>query len=377
MSQALAHHVESGDVTGLVAAIATDDATEIRTFGRAVQNGREMTGDSIFRLSSMTKPVTAALTAMLIDDGVIALHHPVTSWMPELDDRRVLVDVDGPLESTVPAEREITVEDLLTFTLGFGARWEEGPITTRARELGVAVGPPQPQSAPAPDDFLAAFGELPLMAHPGERWLYHTGSDLLGVLIERVLGQSFDAALAERVFQPLGMTDTGFWVEGERLERFTASYARDSSGHRVAYDEIDGQWARRPPFLSGGAGLASTAADYLRFARWLMEDHPAGSALAQLSLNQLSDAVRHRGGFFPDDFARRGWGYGVTVHLEDNGPGSRPGQYGWDGGMGTVFRNDPAHRATYVLLTNQMWTSPVPPPVADAFLAAAELAVLG
>jgi CubicO group peptidase (beta-lactamase class C family) len=175
--------------------------------------------------------------------------------------------IDGPVEDTVPPERPITVRDLLTFRMVFGGDFGPSPLNDAAAPLQLSVGPPQPGLPPEPDEWMRRFSTLPPMCQPGERWLYHTGADVLGVLIARASGQPFESFLRQRIFEPLGMRDTGFSVPREDTERFTACYTTDpQTGGLEVYDEPTGQWSRPPAFPSGGGGLVSTAQDYLAFA---------------------------------------------------------------------------------------------------------------
>jgi CubicO group peptidase (beta-lactamase class C family) len=167
--------------------------------------------DTIFRIASMTKPITASAAMILIEECKLRLDEPVDRLLPELADRRVLKRLDGPLDDTEPAKRPITLRDLLTFCMGFSivmAPPGAYPIQTAVNDLLLGQGMPQPSLQPGPDEWIRRFGTLPLMHQPGEKWMYHTGSDVLGVLIARASGQPFDAFLQERVFKPLGMKDS-------------------------------------------------------------------------------------------------------------------------------------------------------------------------
>src|SRR5438093_644450 len=191
----------------------------------------------------MTKPITAAATMILVEEGKVPLDEPVDRLLPELAGRKVLKRVDGPLQDTVPANRPITVRDLLTFRMGFGQFFAPGsfPIVEAAMALDVGMGPPQPM--PEPDEWIRRLGSLPLMHQPGEKWIYNTGSDVLGVLIARASGMSFDAFLRERLFEPLGMRDTAFHVPPDKIDRFTPLYRRDPrSGGVAVYDDVGGNW---------------------------------------------------------------------------------------------------------------------------------------
>jgi CubicO group peptidase (beta-lactamase class C family) len=295
--------------------------------------------------------------------------------LPELADRRVVRRIDGPADDTVPAHRAITVRDLLTFRLGFGGYFGPCPVNDVAAELQLSMGPPQPAIPPEPDEWMRRFGTLPLMFQPGERWLYHTGADILGVLIARASGQSFESFLRDRIFEPLGMKDTGFSVGPDDLERFTPCYAPDpETGDLLVFDPVDGQWSAPPAFPSGGAGLVSTADDYLAFAEMLRRGGApilSRPSVETMTTDHLTAAQKAIGGFTPDDFDGRGWGFGVGVVTRLDHPAFPVGQYGWDGGLGSVWRNDPANDMTTILLTNVTWTAPRPPDVVLDFLTAA------
>jgi CubicO group peptidase (beta-lactamase class C family) len=331
--------------------------------------GEPMRRDTLFRISSITKPMTAAVVLSLVEDGLLDLNGPIDELAPELADRRVLRRPDGPLDETVPAQRPITVRDLLTFTWGFGMQGamftaaRPWPIVTAVaeRELS-AFGPPQPATTPDPDTWLARLGELPLLAQPGERWLYQAGSQVLGVLAARAAGAPFEDVLRERLFGPLGMTDTGFHADTARLA--TAYQRRD--GALVVTDPPHGQWSRPPRFPDGGAGLVSSADDVVAFGRMLLR---GGSpvlrpgTVAEMTRDQLTVAQRANvwpGFSFLDG---RGWGYGLSV------PGD--GLYTWDGGLGTAWSNLPGLDLTVVVLTQRAADETGLPAVCEDVLAAA------
>jgi CubicO group peptidase (beta-lactamase class C family) len=323
----------------------------------------------------MTKPITAVATMILLEECVLRLDEPVERFLPELADRRVVRRIDGPVDDTVPAERPITVRDLLTFRMGFGGYFGPCPVNELAAPLQLSVGPPQPSLPPEPDEWMRRFSTLPLMFQPGERWLYHTGADVLGVLIARASGQPFEAFLRERIFEPLGMTDTGFSVPADAIRRFATSYSTDpQTGVLQLYDEPDGQWSTPPAFPSGGAGLVSTATDFLAFAEMLLRGGgPLVSrpSVETMTSDQLTPEQKAVSGFFPDDFDARGWGFCVGIVTRREHPAAPVGQYGWDGGLGTIWRNDPSEQMVTILLTNAAWTSPRPPGIAMDFLTAA------
>ncbi len=378
----LSGYVQRGVVPGLVAAFARGDTTRIEVHGRQdLDHGQSMRPDSIFRISSMSKPITAVAALMLVDDCVLRLDDPVHELLPELADLRVLKRPGGPLDETVPAERAITLRDLLTFRAGFGGTWDpDWPLTAAAVERGVAPQPPRlaPDPTPAPDEYLRRLGELPLAYQPGEAWLYHTGIAVTGVLIARAAGRPLEDFLRERVFEPLGMDDTGFHVPADKLDRFTTLYTGDrtsTSGHAltVADPAEDGRWTSSPQFPDGGGDLVSTVEDYLVFARLLLgRGRYSGTRLLSRPLaelmtsDQLTAANKARGGLAPGMWDAAGWGMGVSVVTRRTGYPA-VGQYGWNGGLGTIWFNDPAENLIGILLTPRMWDSPAAPPVARDF----------
>jgi CubicO group peptidase (beta-lactamase class C family) len=365
--------VEQGQAPGVVAAVARGDTVHVATAGVVRVGGAPMRRDTLFRISSTTKPMTAATVLSLIDDGSLDLDAPVDELLPELARRRVLRSPNGPLEDTEPAHRPITTRDLLTFTWGFGMQGamfmaaEPWPIFTAALDRGLSTfGPPQPAITPDQDTWMARLGELPLLAQPGERWLYQTGSQVLGVLASRVAGTTFGDVLRARVLSPLGMHNTAFHaVDTDRLA--TAYENRD--GRLEVSDAADGQWSRPPAFQDGGGGLLSCVDDLIAFGRMLLSGGGAVLApqtAAEMTRNQLTPAQRANvwpGFSFLDE---RGWGFGLSV-LDD-------GRYTWEGGFGTAWSNVPAQSLTVVVLTQRAADPTGMPPVCDEVLAAARAA---
>jgi CubicO group peptidase (beta-lactamase class C family) len=362
--------VEQGQVPGVVAAVARGEAVHVATAGVMAVGGPPMRQDSLFRISSTTKPITAAAVLSLVDDGLLKLDGPVDELLPELADRRVLRRPDGPLGETVPAQRPVTVRDLLTFTWGFGMQGamfmaaEPWPVVTAAAELQLATfGSPQPGAMPDPDTWMARLGELPLLAQPGERWLYQSGSQVLGVLAARAAGAPFEDVLRERVLGPLGMKDTGFHA-ADTARLSTAYESRD--GLLVVSDPPDGQWSRPPAFPDGSGGLVSSANDVVAFGRMLMRGGSpvlTPATAAEMTRDQLTAEQRANvwpGFSFLDD---RGWGYGLSV-LDD-------GRYTWEGGLGTTWSNVPSQNLTVVVLTQRAADETGMPAVCDDVLAAA------
>ena len=324
--------------------------------------------DTIFRISSTTKPIVAVAALVLVEECRLRLDDPVDELLPELADRRVLVRPDGPLDETVPADRPVTLRDLLTFRLGlgmdFGVLGAGGTQSTleamAARQLG--IGPPAPSEPPAPDEWMRRLGELPLERQPGERWLYHTSAEVLGVLVARAAGQPLEAFLRERILDPLGMGDTAFSVPADKLDRFGPCHAVGTE----VYDPPEGQWSAPPAFPSGGGGLVSTVDDLAAFAELLLAGGTARGVrvlsrptIEAMTTDQLTADQRAASG--PDPSGAVGWGLGIGVHVRRTGPAWSVGAYGWDGGLGSTWVNDPAEGLVGVCLTDRMFTSPAPP----------------
>lgn len=378
MHEVLTAHVARGEVPGLVAAVGRRGDVHVDVVGSASVGGAPIRRDAIFRISSMSKPVTAAATMILVDDGTLRLEEPVDRFLPELAHRRVLKQVDGPLEAAVPAKRPVTVRDLLTFTMGFGLMFappDAVPILKAANELQIGMGPPNPSSMPPPDEWIRRLGTLPLMYQPGERWMYNTSADVLSVLIARASGKPLEAFLRERLFEPLGMKDTAFSVPAAQIDRLPPSYWTNyRTGKEEVYDEArGGAWSRPPAFPSGAGGLVSTIDDYLAFAQMLLNggEHGEARILSKRSVEAMTkDQLTREQKASPlveGFFDTHGWGFGLSVVTRPDELSSVPGRYGWDGGMGTSWFNDPNEGLVAILMTSRMWSSPNPPDVCRAF----------
>jgi len=379
LSDVMRGYVDRGEVAGVVTLLCRHDDVRVEAIGaQDLGTGAPMRRDTIFRIASMTKPITAAAAMILVEEAKLGLDGPVDRLLPELADHRVLRTIDSALEDTVPAKRPITVRDLLTFRLGFGAVMAPPgryPIQQAAAEAGFAPGP-NPSSF-APDEWMKRFARLPLMHQPGERWMYHTGSDILGVLIARAGGMPFEAFLAERIFAPLGMNDTAFSVPQAKLDRLATCYQVDAgTGKLKVYDEArDGLWARPAIFPSGGGGLVSTADDYLAFGRMMLKlgRHRAHRILARptvevMTTDQLTQEQKAASPFFPGFWDTNGWGFGVSMITRRDGIAAVPGGYGWVGGFGTTWRSDPHEDLVAILLIQRLIGSPTATDINEDFL---------
>ncbi len=347
--------VEAGEVPGLVALVAHGDEVHVEVVGSQAFGGAPMRRDSQFRIASVTKPVTAAVVLTLVGEGLVSLEEPVDGLVPELAGRRVLRRLDGPLDDVEPASRPVTVRDLLTFTFGFGMATEffsapdDWPILRAVAEAELhTLGPPRPEAQPAPDVWLERLGALPLLAQPGARWLYNTGASVLGVLAARVAGTDYGGVVAQRLLEPLGMSDTALWACD--TSRLVTAYVPTRTGLEV-HDPPDGAWSAPPAFGDGAAGLVSTADDLLAFARMLL--HRGGGLIPpalveEMTRDQLTDAQREGAGPILGDL---GWSFCQAVVTS----GPRRGAYGWNGGFGTSWLVDPIRDLVVIVLAQRLF----------------------
>ncbi|WP_328692091.1 beta-lactamase family protein [Streptomyces caniferus] len=365
-------YLGDGPVPGAVTLVARGDRVEVQAVGSAeADGGTPMARDSIFRIASLTKPVVAAAVMMLVEDGRIALDDPVAKWLPELASPTVVRTPDGPVDDVVPAAGPITVFDLLTARAGYGFPSDFSLPAVGLLFSDLKQGPPQPQLVAAPDAWMATLSRIPLLHQPGDGWLYNTSSDIQGVLIARASGRPLPEFLAERLFEPLGMTDTGFEVPAGKLDRFTSYYRLGPTGERELVDAPDGQWSSRPAFPSGAGGLVSTADDWHAFARMLLADGTVDgrpllspASVRQMTTDHLTRAQRDAGKLFLEG---QGWGFGGSVDIEAIEPWNVPGRYGWIGGTGTAAHLTPSTGTVAILLTQLELSGPTPPAVMRDF----------
>jgi CubicO group peptidase (beta-lactamase class C family) len=390
--EVLERYVDAGYVPGAVAVVARRGEVHAEAVGNLAFEGAgagtAMAADTICRTGSMTKPIVAACAMTLVEDCTLRLDDPVDEFLPELADMTVLTDPGGSLDDTVPAERPITLRDLLTFTVGTGIVVAEPGTIPIADALNALQGD---ESGQTPDEWIRRLGALPLVFQPGERWMYHTAANVTGVLIARATGMSFGDALRERICEPLGMKDTAFSVAGENVSRLATAYQRDdATGELVVEDGPDGYWSRPPEFEDGGGGLVSTASDYLAFASALLAGgtHRGERVLSRPSVtlmtgDHLTPAQKAVSGFRPGYFDDIGWGFGMSVRTRRAHLGPWPvsypplasvGSYGWPGIYGTAWYNDPAEDMTTVLMIQR---APAPPglPILFDFWTAAYQAI--
>ena len=369
---ALQRHVDAEAVPGVVALVYHEGREHVETLGTmAFGASTAVRRDTMFRLASTTKPITAAAAMILVEECRLRLDDPVDDWLPELKDRRVLRTIDGPLDDTVPARRPVTLRDLLTFRSGYGDLGlfaPACPFNQALEEAGLSIST-WPFRGTG-DEFLKRLSVLPLAHQPGERWLYHTSAEILGVLIARVSGQPFGAFLRERIFEPLGMTDTGFHVPAPKLGRLPTCYGRDMvTGALVVLDEPSGQYARPPAFESGAGGLVSTVDDLLAFGRMMLGEGEREARILSrptielMRMDHLTPEQKALSPFFEGFWACHGWGLGVGIVTGRAEPADVPGRFGWDGAFGTSFWMDPREGLVGVLMTQRRPDRLALPPV--------------
>ena len=365
LHQVLESHVADGSTPGAVGLVARGDRVDVQAAGSVDAAGTSpMARDSIFRIASITKPITAAAVMLLVEDGRVALDDPVERWLPELASPSVVRTPAGPVDDVVPAVRPITVLDLLTFRAGYGFPSDFTLPVVGLLFSELRQGPPQPQLVAAPDEWMAALSRIPLLHQPGDAWLYNTCSDILGVLVARASGQPFPQFLAERLFEPLGMADTGFAVPAGERHRFTSYYRADAAGGLELVDPPDGQWSSLPAFPSGAGGLVSTVDDWLAFARMLLAGGTVDgrnvlspASVRQMTTDQLTRSQRQASTLFLEG---QGWGFGGSVDVAATEPWTVPGRYGWVGGTGTAAHLTPSTGAVSILLSQLEMAGPTP-----------------
>ncbi len=360
--------IDAGDLAGAVTLVwCKGKVAQVAAQGMAdLEAARPMRRDTLFRIASMTKPVTSVAALMLMQEGKLALDDPITRWAPEFADMRVLKSATGPLDETYAAARDITIDDLLTHRAGLAYGFTSmGPI---AHAHEAALGDVLNASL-SPDAWMKALGALPLSYPPGERFHYSHATDVLGFIVGRIAGMDFRSFLMERVFAPLGMSDTDFYIPPEKRDRAAVVYRQDDDTGAlspVAFARHDSP----PAFCGGGGGLVSTADDYLKFARMLLNGGElegtrllAADTVALLRANRLTEAQRAIPFMGLPFWLGQGFGFGLSVitDAEKNawmGAGTE-GAFGWPGAFGTWWQADPAEDLVILyLIQNSMPLGP-------------------
>lgn len=379
IAEPLDARVFDGELPGYVALVDRGGDVVVRTGGlQDLETGKPMQRDTIFAVASIGKPITAVSALILVEDGVMGLDEPVDEWLPELADRRVIRSLDADLDDTGPAERPITLRDLLTMRMGLGAVFADpsgSPLLQRMAALEVAPGPKL--FGHSADEYMARLGELPLVHQPGARWLYHTGLDVAGVLVSRASGMSLGKFQRERIFAPLGMSDTGFLVPADNAGRLATCYWRDAeSGEFDVWNPASGDsFAAPPPFEAGGGGHVSTVDDFLAFGRMMLNGGEyrgrrilAEESVAEMLTDQITPEQKAVSDFFPGFWETHGWGLGAAIVTEPDDIAPQPGRFGWWGGFGTTFFADPNTDTVAILFTQRMMNAADDTAMGESFL---------
>ena len=347
---ALQGHITSGDIVGVVAAVARHgQLVYFQALGqRDLFAGDSMPPDAIFRLYSMTRPITSAAVMMLWEEGKFQLDDPITQYLPPFADQRVFIDAINPDPTqTRPRQRDITVRHLLTHTSGLGSRNSQTYRAEQVRLRSISLA-----------QMVENAARVPLFEDPGTRFRYGISTTILGRLVEVWSGQPFESFLTERLFQPLGMTDTVFWAEGERADRLTTVYRPDGErGGLSPYAIETVPFTERPMLIEGGVGLLSSVMDYLRFSQMFLN----GGTLNNIRVLRAETVDLMKQNHVPESalplgisgyMAASGWGLGFNVVLDQSGytfPVGA-GEYWWDGSSGTRFSIDPEHGLITVIM---------------------------
>ncbi|HET6971496.1 MAG TPA: serine hydrolase domain-containing protein [Phenylobacterium sp.] len=351
--------VDQGALSGIVTLVwKGGEVVRVDTLGhRDIEAGLPMTRDTLFRIASMTKPVTTLAAMMLVEEGKLKLSDPVTKWIPELAGMLVLEDAAGGLDKTSAAKREITVEDLMTHRAGLAYGFTSvGPIAyAHEKKLGSPLVNPM-----TPDEWLKALGELPLSYEPGERFHYSHATDVLGFLVARIEGKPLGQVLKARIFDPLGMGDTFFWCPPEKRGRLAKLYEAPADGGPLK--DVSLPLTDAPPaFEGGGGGLISTADDYLKFARLMLgRGEVDGVRLVKpetvdlMTTNRLSEEQRGHAFLGMPFWLSQGFGLGVSMVMDAEkhqwmGAGGE-GSFGWPGAFGTWWQADPKNDVILIYL---------------------------
>jgi CubicO group peptidase (beta-lactamase class C family) len=360
--------VDAGDLAGFVTLLwRKGEVAQVNTIGlRDVAAGLPMTRDTLFRIASMTKPITTVAALMLMEEGKLKLDDPITKWAPEFANLKVLKSPTGPLDETYPSPRDITIEDLMTHRSGLAYGFTSvGPIAhAYEATLGAPLGGPH-----GPDEWMKRLATLPLSFPPGDRFHYSHSTDVLGFLVGRIAGTSFRDFLMERIFKPLGMNDTDFWCPPEKRDRMAKLYRLDPATDAlqdVSFPHPD----TAPDFCGGGGGLISTADDYLTFARLMLNKGELNGVrlikpetVAMMATNRLTPAQREIPFMGFPFWASQGFGLGLSVitnaEMHAWMGGGSAGSFGWPGAFGTWWQADPEQDLVMIyLIQNSMPLGP-------------------
>ncbi|HEV8226327.1 MAG TPA: serine hydrolase domain-containing protein [Methylomirabilota bacterium] len=367
-------YIDAGKIAGTMTLVARrGQVAYLEPQGHLeIERRRPVTADAVWRIYSMTKPITSVGLMMLYEEGRFQLDDPVHRFIPSWQNLRVFVGGNHPTFKTASVERPMTIRDLLSHTSGLTYGFmERTNVDAAYRKLGVAD---QTRSGYTLQDMVETLAELPLEFSPGTRWNYSVATDVIGHLIEVISGQRLDAYLRERILEPLGMRDTGFVLEDEQVARFAANYERQGDGSLKMIDNPEQSSYRKRSFLSGGGGLLSTARDYFRFTSMLqnMGELDGVRLLGRktvelMTMNHLPGGqdltdLAQAGMFTETAYAGVGFGLGFSVQQSPARAqilGS-PGEFAWGGAASTAFWIDPAEDLIVIFMTQLMPSSSYP-----------------
>jgi CubicO group peptidase (beta-lactamase class C family) len=376
MQLTLNRHIKESRIPGIVALIYHKGHEQVFTIGSFdFDEKMPMQRNAIFRLASMTKPITAVAAMILVEECKIRLDDPIDNWLPELKDRRVLRTINSSLDDTVAAKRRITLRDLLTFRCGYGEIGFIAP-TSPLQKAMIDLQLPLttwPLTFTA-EEFMERLAKLPLAYQPGERWLYHMAAEILGILIARITGKSLRSLMRERIFEPLGMIDTDFYVPQTKLDRLPTCYGTNFpmvdyvpsslspfNFEIIVIDKSDGgNYSQLPMFESGGGGLVSTADDLLSFSKMMLNNGTyhkerilSRSSIELMTIDHITPEQKSVSPFFPNFWDTYGWGLGLSVITKRNELADVPGSFGWDGAFGTSWHVDPKNNLIGIFLAQR------------------------
>lgn len=357
-------YVDSGRLPGTSVLVARRGTVVYRdVYGMGdVERGRKLTDDTIFRIYSMTKPITSIALMQLVEQGKVLLTNAVSRYIPSFADAKVYVDGDPEGDyTTEPAARDVTVHDILTHMAGLTSGFQPGPVGRIYRQAGLGFGVRPDMNL---EQYCDLLGTFPLVFHPGTRWLYSSATDVVGRVVEVASGQPLDEYFDEHIFRPLGMTDTAFWVPEDKRDRFCTNYMREAKGFKETDTIEKSPYFKKPRIFMGAGGLVGTVEDYNRFASCLVGGGVlhgtriiGRKTLEYMTMNHLPGGVdlQAMGGSGASETAMPGVGFGLGFGVVIDPPANRSlasvGEYMWGGAASTAFWVDPVEEVTVVFMT--------------------------
>ena len=350
-------YVDENKLAGLVTMIARrGKVAHFECFGMMdIESNKPMQSDTIFRIYSMSKPITSVAVMMLYEEGYFQLNDAVSKFIPEFKNVRVFVKKTEAGVEMAEAERKITIRDLLAHTSGLAyGLSEDTPVDEMYQEEKML------KWDETLEEKVRRLVKLPLANQPGSTWRYSVATDVLGYLVEVISGLSFDVFLEERIFEPLGMEDTGFYVPAEKISRFATLYKAEETDSFERDETLYwGDFSKLPRLLSGGGGLVSTASDYMRFCQMLLN----GGELDGVRLLSRKTVELMTANHLPDELIRQGnmtkgygfgLGFGVLLDVAQSEALGSEGEYSWGGAASTGFWIDPNEELIGILMTQFM-----------------------